>query len=622
MKNVWFYAMLLCFAVACGAESKKNEDKAESSKNESKTESSKNYLQEADVEYVTLDSRAEIVYDESSQRNIEWDITTEPIGAGLYKVTFDGTIKEGFHGYAMKDASAPIIEFENAEVVGDVFEPLEAEEHPEGWGYYSYCYYGKAIYVYNISVTNTPVKGYIGATICNEDNACTWNVADFTINSVETSTKPNIEWKVTSELIDVDNDLYQITFDGAIKEGCRVYSKITNTYGYEYYSGAPVIEFEGVGVIDIQEALAPKEYEDNGSITYYYDDRIVYICTIEADGYSADSAGYINGNIYSTSVDGNGNTLYDLANFKFKYITPQKQDGHAGRKYANFLHLPYQLQGHFDLDEAIEDATTQNKPIFVDVTGHACNNCREMETMVWGSDLVLPKLKDDFVICALYVDDNTKVEGGKRLGSINSKLVQEKWNVNAQPAYIILSPDGKRVLAGPRGYNTDIKAFAKFLDDAKAKMDSPTEYEEFTAADLWNDEVEDTTLDTCATVVYDESSSRNIEWEITTAQLSDDMYTVNFIGTFKEGWHGYAMSDFSAPYIEFENTEVVGDVYEPLTPVKHTDDFGTSYYYYDRAIYVYTIRVTDTPVRGYINATTCKDMTCTNNVAEFVINSI
>ena len=142
------------------------------------------------------------------------------------------------------------------------------------------------------------------------------------------------------------------------------------------------------------------------------------------------------------------------------------ENANAGRKYADFLHLPHNLQGHFDLDEAIEDAKAQNKPIFVDVTGHACNNCREMENMVWSDSKVLPMLQNDFVICALYVDDMTKVEGGKRLGSINSKLAQERWGVNAKPAYILLSPDGKKVLAGPRGYDRDIDAFAEFLKSA------------------------------------------------------------------------------------------------------------------------------------------------------------
>ena len=148
-------------------------------------------------------------------------------------------------------------------------------------------------------------------------------------------------------------------------------------------------------------------------------------------------------------------------------VSGHHENVNTGRKYADFLHLPHQLEGHFDFEEAVEAAKKQNKPIFVDVTGHACNNCREMETMVWSNDQVLPMLRNDFVICALYVDDMTKVDGGKRLGSINSKFAQDRWGVNAQPGYILLSPDGETVLAGPRGYNTDIEAFVAFLEKGK-----------------------------------------------------------------------------------------------------------------------------------------------------------
>ena len=147
-------------------------------------------------------------------------------------------------------------------------------------------------------------------------------------------------------------------------------------------------------------------------------------------------------------------------------VNGHHENVNTGRKYADFLHLPHQLEGYFDLEEAMEAAKAENKAIFVDVTGHACNNCREMETMVWSHDQVLPMLRNDFVICALYVDDMTKVEGGKRLGAINSKLAQETWGVNAQPGYIILSPEGE-VLAGPRGYNTDIDGFVEFLNKGK-----------------------------------------------------------------------------------------------------------------------------------------------------------
>ena len=150
-------------------------------------------------------------------------------------------------------------------------------------------------------------------------------------------------------------------------------------------------------------------------------------------------------------------------------VNGHHENVNTGRKYADFLHLPHQLEGYFDLEEAMEAAKAENKAIFVDVTGHACNNCREMETMVWSHDQVLPMLRNDFVICALYVDDMTKVEGGKRLGAINSKLAQETWGVNAQPGYIILSPEGE-VLAGPRGYNTDIDGFVEFLNKGKNGM--------------------------------------------------------------------------------------------------------------------------------------------------------
>ncbi len=148
-------------------------------------------------------------------------------------------------------------------------------------------------------------------------------------------------------------------------------------------------------------------------------------------------------------------------------VNGRVENVNAGRKYADFLHLPHQLEGHFDFEEAVADAEAQGKPIFVDVTGHACNNCREMETYVWGDDQVLKMLRDDFVICALYVDDMTKIEGGKRLGKVNSNFAQETWNVNAQPAYILLSPDGKEVLAGPRGYDRDIDGFVEFLNKGK-----------------------------------------------------------------------------------------------------------------------------------------------------------
>jgi hypothetical protein len=52
------------------------------------------------------------------------------------------------------------------------------------------------------------------------------------------------------------------------------------------------------------------------------------------------------------------------------------------------------------------------------------------------------------------------------------------------------------------------------------------------------------------------------------------------------------MSDFSAPFFEFENAEVVGDVVETLTPEEHgVDEFGDTLFIYEhQAIYVQKIK--------------------------------
>ena len=82
--------------------------------------------------------------------------------------------------------------------------------------------------------------------------------------------------------------------------------------------------------------------------------------------------------------------------------------GHADcepAKYADFLHLPHGIEGYFDYQQALKCAKAQNKPLFIDFTGHGCVNCREMEQSVWSDPRILNMLKNDYVVVALYVDD-------------------------------------------------------------------------------------------------------------------------------------------------------------------------------------------------------------------------
>ena len=144
----------------------------------------------------------------------------------------------------------------------------------------------------------------------------------------------------------------------------------------------------------------------------------------------------------------------------------------ADSKYG--LHLPLGLSGYFTLEEGLEAAKKAGKPVFVDVTGHGCVNCREMVSRVWSDPKVLSMLKNDFVVVALYTDDKQKLdkedyvtdaETGKvykDLGRANSYTARTLWNVNAQPNYVLLSPEGE-VLVPVRGYDLDIQGFVDFL---------------------------------------------------------------------------------------------------------------------------------------------------------------
>jgi thiol:disulfide interchange protein len=147
-------------------------------------------------------------------------------------------------------------------------------------------------------------------------------------------------------------------------------------------------------------------------------------------------------------------------------------------KYSDFLHLPHGLKGYFDYDQALACARQQNKPLFIDFTGHGCTNCREMEANVWSDPSVLEKLRNDFVVVALYVDDKTELPESewytsktdskikKTIGKQNADLQISNLNNNAQPFYVLVGKD-ERVLAWPKAYDKSVENFVKFLESGK-----------------------------------------------------------------------------------------------------------------------------------------------------------
>ncbi len=138
------------------------------------------------------------------------------------------------------------------------------------------------------------------------------------------------------------------------------------------------------------------------------------------------------------------------------------------------LNMPHGLRAYATLEEGLAAAKQSGRLVFVDITGHGCVNCREMEARVWSDPEVLQRLSQNFEIVALYTDDKAKLpesqwvetpEGKtlKDVGRVNSYIARTRFGVNAQPNYFILDSSGK-ILAGPRGYNLSVPGFISFLD--------------------------------------------------------------------------------------------------------------------------------------------------------------
>jgi thiol:disulfide interchange protein len=169
--------------------------------------------------------------------------------------------------------------------------------------------------------------------------------------------------------------------------------------------------------------------------------------------------------------------------FDLVAMTKEKNEtqGCAEPKYADFLHLPHGLKGYFDYDQALACAREQNKPLFIDFTGHGCTNCREMEAVVWSDPAVLQRLNNNFVMVALYVDDKTTLPEAEwitskydkkvksTIGKKNADLQIANLENNAQPYYVLVGKDEK-VLAWPYAYNRDPQKFVEFLERGKKKF--------------------------------------------------------------------------------------------------------------------------------------------------------
>lgn len=159
------------------------------------------------------------------------------------------------------------------------------------------------------------------------------------------------------------------------------------------------------------------------------------------------------------------------------YKSPVEQNSLCeAPKYADDLHMAYNVNGYFDINQGIECAKSQNKPVLLYFTGHSCSNCKKMQAAIWSDDAVNDVFNNKVVMTALYVDEKSvklteeewftssndaKVK--KTLGDVNADIQIVNFKTNTQPFYVIMSPEGK-VLAEPMTYNNNPEEFLEFLN--------------------------------------------------------------------------------------------------------------------------------------------------------------
>lgn len=140
-----------------------------------------------------------------------------------------------------------------------------------------------------------------------------------------------------------------------------------------------------------------------------------------------------------------------------------------------------EIEIYHDFEEGLKAAEEANKPIFIDVTGHGCVNCREMESRVW-TDAEAKKLMQEYVVIALYVDDRESLpeskwiknqETGeiyKTVGQANDYIANTLYNTSTQPTYILLQPNGEILIDETMNYDLEVKNFTDFLQKGLTKF--------------------------------------------------------------------------------------------------------------------------------------------------------
>lgn len=113
---------------------------------------------------------------------------------------------------------------------------------------------------------------------------------------------------------------------------------------------------------------------------------------------------------------------------------------------------------HNDWENGVKWAEHEEKAILLWFTGHACISSRYMEEMLLTEETVFQKIKKDFIVICLYVDDRTKLSKARlweykqfkkrvsTVGDENATFQIERFQSNRLPEFHIMSSDGNDII--------------------------------------------------------------------------------------------------------------------------------------------------------------------------------
>lgn len=146
------------------------------------------------------------------------------------------------------------------------------------------------------------------------------------------------------------------------------------------------------------------------------------------------------------------------------------------KKYADFLHVPNDIDGFLDYEEALQYARSVNKPLFLDFTGHGCVNCREMENNVWVDPPIDNLLRNEYIVVSLYTDERRELPNEEQfysdvlkaqvntVGKKFKHLQAVRFNSISQPYYVLYSPDEELLVSPPIGAEFNKQKFLAYLE--------------------------------------------------------------------------------------------------------------------------------------------------------------